>query len=65
MEGDVILYISNPVLLKLLVLLNRLAASFLVFIKILISPKLIELDILDDLDIMYLIYKFIYRLRLT
>jgi hypothetical protein len=64
-EGDAILCVGNPVLLRLLVLLNRLVTCSLVFAEMLIGLKPIELDLLDDLDILYLIYKSIYRLRLT
>ena len=64
-EGDIILYISNSILLRLLVSSNRLAASSLVFAEMLTGLKPIELNLLDDPNTMYLIYKSIYRLRLT
>jgi len=62
-EGDAILCVSNPVLLRLLVSSNRLVACSLVFTEMLIGPKPIELDLLDDPDILHLIYKSIYGLR--
>ena len=63
-EGDAILYVSNPILLRLLVSSNKLATSSSVFTEMLIGLKPIELDLLDDPDIIYLIYKSIYGLRL-